>query len=374
MKPFLGQEGFDFRKKDDIIILDLRFHIILAKNKMASLALIIIVLAVILFAAAKTMDSNQNAAKFAFFYLLSLVALTFTSVSVGMIIFQIINKTVADPLALSMYQPGQFSSGALRFAISALIIAAPIFYLTIWQIFKNLKDGSLGKDSGVRKWLTYFILLVSIIVMIGWLIATLNNFLNGELTVKFILKALTSILISAVIFSFYFYDIRRKEVEKKKDSILQIYFYGSLVLVVAALTASFFYIESPATVRARNHDRQVAVNLDQVDSAINSYFNKSKSVPEKLGDLFGDVSREIYLTEDSIKDPQTGKEFEYKKKTKDSYEICADFSLSNKAKDSSEQIDPYIDQRWQHDAGRQCFTKKAEEIKNPISAAKPINQ
>lgn len=341
---------------------------------MASLALIIIVLAVILFAAAKTMDSNQNAAKFAFFYLLSLVALTFTSVSVGMIIFQIINKTVADPLALSMYQPGQFSSGALRFAISALIIAAPIFYLTIWQIFKNLKDGSLGKDSGVRKWLTYFILLVSIIVMIGWLIATLNNFLNGELTVKFILKALTSILISAVIFSFYFYDIRRKEVEKKKDSILQIYFYGSLVLVVAALTASFFYIESPATVRARNHDRQVAVNLDQVDSAINSYFNKSKSVPEKLGDLFGDVSREIYLTEDSIKDPQTGKEFEYKKKTKDSYEICADFSLSNKAKDSSEQIDPYIDQRWQHDAGRQCFTKKAEEIKNPISAAKPINQ
>ena len=149
---------------------------------------------------------KQNA-KFAFFYMLSLVALVFTSVSAGMIIFQIINKTIADDLSLA---PGGFSQDALRFAISAIIIAAPIYFVMMRLINKSLLTGKLEKESGVRKWLTYFILLVSAVVMIGWFIATVGSFLNGELTTKFILKSLTSILISALIFSFYLYDISAK--------------------------------------------------------------------------------------------------------------------------------------------------------------------
>ncbi len=35
--------------------------------------------------------SNHNSAKYAFFYMLSLVALVFVALSTGMIIFQIIN-------------------------------------------------------------------------------------------------------------------------------------------------------------------------------------------------------------------------------------------------------------------------------------------
>ena len=149
---------------------------------------------------------KQNA-KFAFFYMLSLVALVFTSLSTGMIIFQIINKTIADDLSLA---PGGFSQDALRFAISAIIIAAPIYFVLMRLINKNLLSGQMGKESGVRKWLTYFILLVSFVVMIGWLIATIGSFLNGEFTIKFILKALTSILISALILAFIFMILSAK--------------------------------------------------------------------------------------------------------------------------------------------------------------------
>ena len=148
------------------------------------------------------MEKQQNA-KFAFFYLLSLVALVFTSVAVGLIIFQIINKTIIDELSLA---PGGFSQDALRFAISAIIIAAPIYFVMMWLLNKNLLKGTMEKESGIRKWLTYFILLVSAVVMIGWLIGTISSFLNGELSLKFILKSLTSILISALIFSFYLYE------------------------------------------------------------------------------------------------------------------------------------------------------------------------
>ncbi|MDP2736291.1 MAG: DUF5671 domain-containing protein, partial [bacterium] len=133
---------------------------------------------------------KQNA-KFAFFYMLSLVALVFTSLSTGMIIFQIINKLIVDDLSLA---PGGFSQDALRFAISAIIIAAPIYFILMRLINKNLLSGQMEKESGIRKWLTYFILLVSAVVMIGWFIATIGSFLNGEFTIKFILKSLTSIL------------------------------------------------------------------------------------------------------------------------------------------------------------------------------------
>ena len=142
---------------------------------------------------------NNNSAKFAFFYMLSLVALIFMSLSSGMIIFQIINKNIADVFMSGYRYKGNFSSDQLKFAISALLISAPIFYFSIKQIYKNLFSGALDKNSAIRKWLTYFILFISSVVMIGWLIAIVNSFLDGELTSKFILKALTAIFIAEVV-------------------------------------------------------------------------------------------------------------------------------------------------------------------------------
>jgi uncharacterized membrane-anchored protein len=84
------------------------------------------------------------------------------------------------------------------------------------KIYFNLKTGELKKDSDVRRWLTYFILFISSVVVIGSLIRILNNFLDGALTINFVLKALTVLSIAALIFGFYFYDIKRKEFETNK--------------------------------------------------------------------------------------------------------------------------------------------------------------
>src|SRR3989339_175203 len=140
------------------------------------------------------MEKN-NAAKFAFFYMLSLVSLIFTALSTGIIIFQFINKNITD--VLSTTTTG-FDSSALKFAISAVIIAAPIYFVLMSLINKNLFEGNLDKESGIRKWLTYFIIFISSVVMIGWLIGTVNFFLDGELTIKFILKSITAILFSEI--------------------------------------------------------------------------------------------------------------------------------------------------------------------------------
>lgn len=294
---------------------------------------------------------QQNSAKFAFYYLLSLVALVFMALSTGMIIFQVINKAIVDAIGAT---PGLFDSGALKFAISALIISIPIYYVLAWKINKSLFSGQLDKNAGVRKWLTYFILLISAVVMIGWLIATLNNFLNGELTLKFILKALTAIIISALIFVYYLYDIRREEVANKKDKIISIFFYGSLAIIIATLITSFFFVESPAQTRAKKQDNSILDQFERIDNAINTYYLDNKKLPSKLEDLTGNKPG-YYISEDDLKDQVTKEKFGYKLTAKDTYELCASFKTTNKGKD---QLDYYFRDRWPHDGGQQCIGQK----------------
>ena len=252
------------------------------------------------------MSNNTNAPKFAFYYMLSLVSLIFTAVSVGIVIFQVINKNIVD--IIDQYA-GRFEPEALKFAISALIIATPIYYVMQKLINKSLYTGELDQESPVRKWLTYFILLVSSVVMIFWLIITLNTFLDGDLTSKFILKALTAIGISALIFSFYLYDIRREKVKKHKDKYFPFFLYGSLILIVGAFVFAIFNVESPRETRLRKIDEMTIRNLDQIKYSVQNFYSENNALPESL-DMIKNST--IIRSEDMTLDPETKKPYEYR--------------------------------------------------------------
>lgn len=310
------------------------------------------------------MTNTNNSAKFVFFYALSLISLVFTAESIGTIIFQIINKAVPDALSLA---PGDFSQFALKFAISAIIVAAPVYFIIMRLINKNLMSGNLDKDSGIRKWLTYFILLISSAVMGGWLLATINNFLDGELTLKFILKSLTAVLISALIFGYYLYDIKRTEVDKI-NNIIRAYFYGFIFLALAPLIASFFFIDSPARVRDQKFDQIIINKFSQIDNAINAYYGENKKLPENLKNLLSGGST-YYIIEDDITDLNANKIFDYNIKTEDSYELCAVFKTENRNK-AKDEFD-YFDNRWLHGAGRQCLKQRVVLLDN--SKSEPVS-
>jgi len=301
------------------------------------------------------MTQQNNAAKYAFLYILSLVALVFMSLTTGMIVFQIINKYIVD--VLNQYR-GRFSPDQLKFAISALIISTPVFYFTTKQIFKNLFSGALDKDSQIRKWLTYLILLISSVVMTGWFIAVVNSFLDGELTLKFILKALTAVGIAAIVFTFYLYDIKREKVAGAKDNIIKTYFYGSLVLVIAVFVSALFIVESPKETRNRKIDNEVLRKLQQLDSSVRNYYVENKKLPIDFSELMAEFS---YLDNEDFEDSVTGKKFEYAIKEARIYEICADFKASNSNRDEQKIYINLYSKEWEHNAGHQCWEKKIRE-------------
>ncbi|MCX6794876.1 MAG: DUF5671 domain-containing protein [Candidatus Falkowbacteria bacterium] len=294
--------------------------------------------------------NNQHNAKYAFYYLLSLVALIFTALSFGMIIFSIIDRIIPDVLNSYSNVDGQ-----LKFAISALFIAAPIFYFMSGLINRGLHKGELEKDSGIRRWLTYFIILVSAMIILGVFIGVINNFLSGELTGRFIFKALTMLFISGVTFSFYFYDIKRENPDKA-DKIVKIFFFATLALVIAVFVAAWFFVESPKTARNRRLDQALVQNIYNIENAMNSYYDRNKKLPANLEEF--KAGNDFYMNASALVDPETKAPIAYNKISDKEFELCATFrtdSIAEAVKNSSTAyIGPDMNNK-EHLAGYQCL-------------------
>ncbi|MDD4902250.1 MAG: DUF5671 domain-containing protein [Patescibacteria group bacterium] len=298
---------------------------------------------------------KSNAAKFVFFYLIHLVSLGFMTVSFGIILFQIINKNIADVIVA---YSGSYDENALKFAISALLVSTPIFYGISWLIQRSLFKGELKKDSGIRRWLTYLILFVSFCIFIGWLIAFVNNFLNGEVTMKFILKTISVLVIAAAVFGFYLYDIRRAVVENVKDKTLKIFFIATLAVTVIVFVASFFVAATPGEARNRRLDEQVINNFYTIDSCADQYYREKTKLPPNFAAMQADCA---YLTADLLKDSQTGQAFVYNVTGTTTYEICANFRTSNIGRDKNLGMTYPASvgaNSSAHDAGYQCLKRQ----------------
>ena len=309
------------------------------------------------------MSTKINSPKFAFYYLLSLVALIFSALSVGMIAFQYINKYMPDIFG----QIGQdFSPDVLKFAVSAIIIAAPIFFITTNLIYKSLVAGKLEKDSGIRRWLTYFILFVAAVIIITFLIITVNSFLSGNWTAKFLLQMLTVIGIAAIIFTFYLYDIRRAEVNKTADKILRLYFWMSLVIMAIAFVAALFIVESPAVARGRLIDERIISNFQAIEGDVSNYYSYYQKLPATLAEVKAmNNASNIYI------DPATNKEFGYNIVSTSSYQLCADFRTDDKNNVNAQT--QYLDENLRHLAGAQCLNFKIYPENTKVVPAAPGN-
>jgi hypothetical protein len=270
----------------------------------------------------KNYMNNQHNAKYAFYYLLSLVALIFMALSVGMISFGIIDKTIPDILEYYSYSS---VNSQLKFALSALFIAAPIFYLISLFISRGLRRGELEKDSAIRRWLTYFIILVSSLIILGSFIGLINSFLAGELTTRFIFKIITMLLISGLTFSFYLYDVKRER-PNKPDKIVKIFTFVTLILVITVFVAAWFFVESPKEARARRLDGMVLNNFSSLNNVINNYYELKGELPENLTEL---ENFDHYFNPSDLVDPETKEPFVYKLLNEKEFELCAIFRTSN---------------------------------------------
>lgn len=157
---------------------------------------------------------QKTSPKDVFMHLLAIITL-YTSAAVFLVmIFQYINVLFPDPLEFGMGSYALSSAhSAIRWSISSLIIVFPVYVLTSWFLNKNYSKTPAKRNLWIRKWLIYFTLFAAALIIIGDLVTLTNRLLEGEFTIRFILKVITVFFVSGSVFYYYFSDLRKHRTE-----------------------------------------------------------------------------------------------------------------------------------------------------------------
>jgi len=302
------------------------------------------------------MPPKRNLPRDVFLHLLAIVTLYWSAISFITLCWQYINYFFPDVLNYGYYDFGS----SIRFAVSSLIIVFPIFILVSWFLNKIYTKESQVRESKIRKWLIYLTLFVSSLVIIGDLVFVINTFLGGEITARFILKALSVLLVAGMVFGYYLDDVRRATPSKSAK-----YFGGgAAMLILLAIVGSFFIIGSPMKARLQQLDQRRVNDLQNIQYQVVNYWQRKGELPKNLADLNDSISGYIVPV-----DPEN-KPYEYTIKNAVilNFELCAVFSTEyvggldgRKSVPAYPVYDGMASQTWDHAAGRVCFDRTIDK-------------
>ena len=317
-------------------------------------------------------------AREAFLYLISFITLYTTAFSFGILVFAFIGKLFPDPVSY-----GFFSPRGLTTALASIMIAFPLYLFMMWRLAKAAARDPERRQSKVGKWLTYITLVIAAGIIIGDLIAVLSSLLSGELTSRFVFKALTVLAIAGSIFGYYLLGLQKEEREKPANSALRsqagppkssragsgggkpmgvrVFMGIVMVAVVSAVVYGLTLVGTPAQQRLLQFDERRVSDLQSITYTIDSYWQRNGNLPATLEDL----RNPLYYV-NSIQDPKTGESYEYRIVSNTAYELCAVFETdSEMQQDSRAMPKPFSEQIWDHGIGRACF---------PLEVHKPIDE
>lgn len=293
----------------------------------------------------------------------SFILLGIVAVALGTLYFRVIDKFFPDPLDAMNWYGEAAATSAIHYAIAALLIGFPLYYIAMRIWFRKFREDEGRAESNLSRWLTYLVLLVASVTIVGDLITVVFTFLQGEISARFFLKALTILVIAGGIFGFYF--LERKKIQYKKDVPRAIFRnFGTAVtaLVALGIISGFFAGGSPETTRQRTFDAERENDLSALSSCIEGYARDLGQLPASLNDLR--KSSQYAYCADFMRDPETGDEYGYRVVAASraqgagrigEFELCATFSLPSSG---SAGMNSYPDGNgaiWnEHAAGAEC--------------------
>lgn len=315
--------------------------------------------------------SNQQKSSMAeiFIHFMSFILLGIIATSTGILYFQVINRYFPDILSTTYqnFQASIYSASVINYSIASLIIGFPIFLWAIWFWFRSFQNLPEKKESKLSKWLTYIVLLIAGGTIIGDLITVVYNFLQGEYSSRFFLKALAILIIAGVIFGFYFFERKKNQYKKEAPSnfFSSVGFFSAL-LVISAIILGFVAGGTPFEARQRNFDFQRTSALQELSTCVGSFAYDNERLPQSLDELKSNT-RYGYCA--SIADSETQKPYNYKVVSLTEFELCGEFTLSNL--NEAQNIGYYG--KWEkHDKGRMCETQSVTFGKQPLPLEKTV--
>ena len=306
-----------------------------------------------------------------FLYLLGMATLYFSAFWLIRLLFEFTN--VAFPDALNPYYD---AGSSMRWAIASLTIVFPVYVWVTWFLGRDMKRNPEKADIKIRKWLVYLTLFLAALLIIGDLVALIYYFLGGDLTFRFVLKVGAVLAVGAMVFGYYFYDLRKKANAFSQSA--KIFVWIACGAVAVAVVAGFFVAGSPFRQRLIRFDNERVSDLQIIQSQIVNYWQTKKNLPANLNDLKDSISGFV-----PPQDPEkTHPPYIYNVKGPLTFELCATFNLPSFGKDRFGAPTPaypatvyeggFAGENWNHGVGEQCFPRTIDPERYGIP--KPLHQ
>jgi membrane protein YqaA with SNARE-associated domain len=308
----------------------------------------------------------------------SFILLGIVATALGTLYFQIINLSFPDALDAMNYYSLAGATSTIHYSIAALLIGFPLYYFAMRIWFRKFREDEGRTESKLSKWLTYLVLLVAAVTIVGDLITTLFTLLQGEITARFFLKAIVILGIAGAVFGFYY--LERKKIQYRTDiprRTFQLFGRGVSAVALVGIILGFMVGGSPTTERNRSFDETRASYLSSLANCVEQYASSLGALPTALADLT--MSSQYSYCDSYMKDPETGLPYEYRVVTPSmaqgagrvgQFELCANFALASDA--TTPRTGYGLSGVWyEHSVGRSCDTVSAQLLV-PINPAAVI--
>ena len=305
------------------------------------------------------MISVQNTARsFAiqFSALFSMYVVVIASIS---LVISVINLWIFDPVD----GPWQYERAvsSIRYSIALLVVFVPIHIVVgyIQHRLRRTEDNTLYVT--LTRWLVYLSFVVAGGVAAFQLVSVVLAFLEGELTIRVILKALTILVFVAAAVGYYYMDLQ--QYWKHNPEWHRIAAVSYLFLVVVVIALGVMTIQSPGEARERALDNQQLQHIQELRWRIDDFVRAEQVLPTTLADLYRQV--------DGVpRSPDERPDYRYKIVEDDelAYELCATFAHDS-VRDRRNEVWPSAlrDERrvvdWSYESGEWCFELLAYQDK-----------
>lgn len=291
----------------------------------------------------------------------SLISLYLSISFLLVLIFGLVN--IIFPDATESVWEIDSASDSVRIGIAMTLVFFPAYLILTRMVNKARRKENKGNYLGLTKWLIYLSLLVGGGALLVDLVVVINTFLEGEITERFILKAVAVLVVVGASFYYYLLDSKGYWLKQEKKSVG--FGIGAIIVVVTALVFGFLHIETPTEVREQKLDDTQLSNLQDIQWHVQDYLSVNNKLPETIEELYGELPLPVA--------PENRQAYQYEKTDK-GFKLCAAFSAESKPTVGTEfmskpimtdikmegEQEPSIivnPDNWEHGAGDVCFER-----------------
>lgn len=191
--------------------------------------------------------TRQSSAMDAFFYALLFVAFGMIAGNFLVLAFGQIERWLPDPDA-RIYIRSALSSQ--RWSIAALIVFVPAFFWLDRFDIRATQQNAARQHGTIRRWLSAIAMFIAVVALMGDALSLIYNFLDGQLTARFLAKSATVALVALLVLV-YFYSDRQLHLRAYRQRAS----WTLILLCLLSIVATLITIGGPLQGQKERRDR-----------------------------------------------------------------------------------------------------------------------